>query len=250
MCLVVLAACGNVSKQKPDAAVIVDAAPDAFDCTGHEPDGSFTFAPMVPGLHEVTTFTATTPGLSYAWTFPSGSPGASAALAPMVSWANAGQYNVSLSVSDGNHCMATTSQMVQVESCAPAIPGPAAFDQMTGGHANAGIAIVPSRATTLTSFTVMNQSMADTINLTDSAGTILQTLAIPAGTPAYQAVVSWPLASGTTYHLVTQLPSNGRWTSAPPYPVAGSSLSVTAGWMDGASQTAYWFSFLNLVTCP
>jgi len=249
MCLVVLAACGNVSKQKPDAAVVADAPVDTFDCTGHAPDGSFTFSPMMPGLNDPTTFTATAPGLSYAWTFPSGNPGASAALAPVVSWTAAGQYKVGLTVSDSNHCMATTSQMVDVVSCAQPIAGPT-FDQMTGGHANAGIAIVPSRNTTLTSFTVMNQSMADTINLTDSVGNILQTLAIPAGTPTYQAVVSWPLVAGTTYHLVTQLPSNGRWTSAPPYPVAGSSLAVTAGWMDNASQTAYWFSFLNLVTCP
>jgi PKD repeat protein len=253
MCAVAtLAACGNVptKMQQADAAVAVDAPIDAFSCTGHEPDATFMASSTTVGLGQPVTFTATTQGLSYAWTFPSGNPAASAAASPVVMWSTAGTYNVSLSVSDANHCLASSSQMITAEGCAAALSGPATFDQMTGGHSNAGIVIVPNKNTTLTSFTVGNQSMADTINLTDAAGTILQALAIPANTPVFQASVSWPLTANTTYHLVTQLPNNGRWTMAPAYPVAASSLAVTAGWMDGAAQSQYWFSFQNLVTCP
>lgn len=251
--VVLVCACGGVKKQSPDAGpkdAAVDSPVDAFNCTAFPVNATFTYSPPVPGINSPVTFTPATAGLTYAWTFADGTPAMSADAAPQVTWTAVGQHQVQLSVVDPNtQCTGTSKQDLTLAACTPPLASPP-FTQNTSGHANSGIVIVPSRATTLTSVTFLNQGMADTINLTDSAGTILQTLAVPASTPTFQGNVSWPLSPGVTYHIVGQVNNNGRYANYTAFPTNGPSLAVTAGWMDGAAQSVYWFSFVNLVTCP
>jgi len=250
--LLVVVGCGEVKPETPlDAAV--DAPPDVLTIDAPicpvRPNATFTYAPMPVGVGVVATFTPQ-PGLQYAWTFAGAVPASSTVEVPQAVWMAAGPHDVTLSVTDpATTCTASTMQTIQVAACSAPINSPA-FSQNTGGHPNSGIVIVPSINTTLTQFTVINQGLADTALLTDAAGTPLQSIAIPAATTTFVADVTWPLVAGTTYHLVTADPSNNRYAPGVVYPIGSSSLQVTAGWMDNAAQTMYWFGYTALRTCP
>jgi len=244
--------CGEV-KQPATVDAGGDAAPDARVIDAPtcpvSPNATFTYAPMPVGVGTVATFTPQ-PGLAYAWTFAGAVPASSTVQNPQAVWMTAGPHDVTLTVTDpATMCTASTMQTIQVAACSAPIDSPA-FSQNTGGHANSGIVIVPSVNTTLTQFTVMNQGLADTAILTDAAGTTLQSISIPAATTTFVADVTWPLVAGRTYHLVTADPSNNRYAPGVVYPIGNASLQVTAGWMDNAAQTMYWFAYTGLRTCP
>ncbi|HSN30358.1 MAG TPA: PKD domain-containing protein, partial [Kofleriaceae bacterium] len=211
--------------------------------------GNFTYSPAAPGINWPVTFTPVSTGVSYAWTFTDGTPGMSTDAAPQVTWTALGEHAVSLTATDpATHC--TGSSMKNVDFTCGSPFGSQVFANNLSGYQSSGLVLVPSRNTVLTSFTVMNQSQADTINLTDANGGVLQTLALPANTPQFVANVNWPLSANTTYHLVTALNNNGKWNSFTGYPVTSPSLSITGAWMSGAVETIYYLTFVNLVTCP
>jgi hypothetical protein len=241
-----------VKKAAPDAAhdAAADSAPDAFNCSAFPVNGAFTYSPASPGINSPVTFTPVTGGLTYAWTFAAGTPATSTDAAPQAVWSAAGQHQVQLTVTDpATTCAGSSMQDVTVAACAQPV-GSQVFANSLSGYPGAGLVIVPSRNTSLTSFTMMNQGQADTINLTDASGTVLQTLSLPASTPTFVATVNWPLTANVTYHLVSGLTNNGKWNSFTSWPVTGTSLSITSAWMSGAANPNYYLTFINLVTCP
>lgn len=246
--------CGEVVKATPDATVQVDAVLDAPACTGTPPDATFQFVPGFASVNQPVTFTPTATGLAYAWTFENGTPHTSTDESPTVTWMSALANVVSLTVTDSaSHCSATSMQTINSGACQPALNCPNAFPNNTGGHADSGITIVAKVNTTLTSFKVMNQGKADTLKLIDVNGTVLQTATMPAGSAnPYTVTVSWPLTANAKYRLTTLDPSNNQYANitAGQFPTQNGSLSVPAGWMDGAEQPTYWFGFTELVTCP
>lgn len=149
----------------------------------------------------------------------------------------------------GNACTASQACFVGncVEFCLD-IAGPA-LTQNISGWADSGLQITALRNTTLTGFTFMNQGKADTINLIEGTTTV-QTISVPASTPTFTASVMWPLTAGTTYKLVSVDEANGQWVNFSGFPTGSASLRVNGTWGNDLLQTAYWFSFVNLATCP
>lgn len=136
-------------------------------------------------------------------------------------------------------------------SCVPhTIAGPA-LDTNISGWPDAGLRITALENTTLTGFVVNNQGTADTVSLTTTTGTVLQTLAVPASQTAYSASVSWPLVQGTSYDLILASGTNGRWVSYSSFPQSSTGLEIVDTVDDSQTlQPSYWFTFTNLVSCP
>src|ERR1035438_7232746 len=65
-----------------------------------------------------------------------------------------------------------------------------------------GLGFTATVNATLTSFTFQNQGNADTVDLVDSVGDILDSVAIPASTPSDTVSVSWSLTEGSQYYLL------------------------------------------------
>jgi len=130
------------------------------------------------------------------------------------------------------------------------LTGPS-LTQNLGGWVGAGLRFKALKNTTLTSFEFDNQGAADTLELTDTSGTVLQSITVPANTPTFTATVSWPLTSGTSYDLISVNGSNGHWDSYTSWPTSNTSLEID-GVVDTsqATYTTWWFSFQDLKTCP
>lgn len=245
-----LCACGSVKKSQPDASEVhADVAIDAFDCSQFPLAGTFTRTPNAVKANTQVTFTAKDIGAHYAWTFGSGTPATSTDASPTVTWSALGDYAVTLAVSDPQ-APCTSNSMQNLTVCTSAAPLVGATGgTVTSGWNNYGIAITANKDTTLTNFTVMGKGNADTLQLTDSAGTVLQTLAMPAGSPTYQASVDWPLAANQSYHLLSTSGDNLSYVAGT-FPYNGTSISIVSGWGLGGEQASYYFGFSNLVTCP
>jgi hypothetical protein len=151
----------------------------------------------------------------------------------------------------GHVCDAGTCNGGVCALCVPStITGPTLSSTITGWP-NAGLRITALKNTTLTGFVVNNQGAADTVSLTDTGGTVLQSLSTPASDTAYTASVSWTLTSGTSYDLILANGSNGMWTSYSSFPQSSTGLEV----VDTVNSTqtlepSYWFTFTSLTTCP
>ncbi len=119
------------------------------------------------------------------------------------------------------------------------------------GWPNAGLRLTALKNTTLTSFVVHNQGAADTINLTTTTGTILQTIALPANNTTFTANVAWALTQGTSYDLVLVGGVNGMWNNFSSFPQSSTGIEVVDT-VDTSQtlQPAYWFTFTNLASCP
>jgi hypothetical protein len=151
----------------------------------------------------------------------------------------------------GHACDGGGCQNGACVACAPAtITGPT-LNTNIGGWPKAGLRLTALKNTTLTSFVVNNQGLADTVDLTDTSGTVLQSIALPASNTTYTASVSWTLTANTSYDLILEGASNGRWVSYSSYPQSSLGLEVVDTVdQSQALQTNYWFTFTSLVSCP
>jgi hypothetical protein len=71
----------------------------------------------------------------------------------------------------------------------------------------------------LTSFTFQNQDLADTVDLVDSSGNILESVNTAAGNTSEIVPVNWSLTAGTQYYLLQTTFDNGvfaNWGIAAP----------------------------------
>jgi hypothetical protein len=64
---------------------------------------------------------------------------------------------------------------------------------------------------TLTSFTFSNQGLADTIDLVNSSGTILNSISTPGSVTSDVVSVNWQLNAGAQYYLLQTTLANGMW---------------------------------------
>ncbi len=131
-----------------------------------------------------------------------------------------------------------------------AFAGPALTTSISGWP-TAGLRIKALKNTTISSFTFNNQGQADTVELTDTSGAVLKSIATPASNATYSASVAWSLTAGTSYDLVSVNGANGKYASFGGYPTGTTSLEVTA--MVNSTQVLdknYWFTFTNIKTCP
>lgn len=127
------------------------------------------------------------------------------------------------------------------------ITGPALLFNVVNWD-NSGLQITALANVTLESFVFNNQGAADTIWLTDAAGSVLQTYIYGGGEAAHLATVGWSMLAGTTYHLISDDPSNGRYTSYIGNRISNAHLRVDGAWGMGALQSSAWFHFTNLTT--
>lgn len=139
-----------------------------------------------------------------------------------------------------------------------ALPGIVAAETMTlagpdlgnsiKGWWHLGLRITVLQDVVLRQFVFNNQGLPDVLYLEDAAGNVLAEYAYAGGDPLHQVIVEWPLVAGTTYFLVSQNSSNGRWASYREYPTANDHLQVDAAVGKGYQNTTFWFNFTALQT--
>jgi hypothetical protein len=142
---------------------------------------------------------------------------------------------------------------------AAVIPGPT----LTHGYSSlaGGIGFEALTDLTLTNFTYQNQGMADTVVLTNSTGTVLDSLSIPEGASSYAATVSWALTAGDQYWLLQTDGPNGFYTLyGAPLPSNADIQIVQSGTFGSSVSDAianagvvyipnfYWANFNNITT--
>ena len=74
---------------------------------------------------------------------------------------------------------------------------------------DSGLGFTATVNSTLTSFTFANQGLADTVDLVDPLGNILDSVTTPAGVFPYTATTSWSLTAGDQYYLLQTTIDNG-----------------------------------------
>lgn len=115
-----------------------------------------------------------------------------------------------------------------------------------------GIEFEALQDSTLLGFTFQNQGGADTVVLTDAAGSILHSLVTPAGSPSFTASVNWALSAGSTYRLLSTANTNGRFVLASGPLPSNSDIAITAGFFGSSTATPayqqFWASFNDIVT--
>jgi PEP-CTERM motif len=103
------------------------------------------------------------------------------------------------------------SQFLEPVALAGTIAGPA-LTSPDGGYDYSGLSFTADVNATLTGFTFMNQGLADTVVLENSAGTVLDSIAIPSSTPTdVVSGLTWSLSSGTLYYLLQTTSENGYY---------------------------------------
>ena len=136
-------------------------------------------------------------------------------------------------------------------------PAPSDFTNDTEGWESSGLTFHALIGSTLQSFVFNNQGQADVVTLTDATlGTIVGTVAVPASTPTFNPIVSWPLVGGHTYQLTGAAANNGRFAVSSSFPAVDAQISVDASLgveevMGSTFETlsTIWFSFTSLQTC-
>ena len=93
---------------------------------------------------------------------------------------------------------------------ADTISGPA-LSITDAGYDISGIGFTANVNSTLTSFTFNNQGKADTIDLINSSGTVLDSVTTAAGTPTDVISVNWSLTAGTQYYLLQTTSNNSKY---------------------------------------
>jgi hypothetical protein len=90
-----------------------------------------------------------------------------------------------------------------------------------------GISFTANVASTLTSFTFENQGHADTIELVNAVGTVLDSIATAAGNVSETVSVNWALATGTQYYLLQSTFDNGLYATYGQTPPSDTQITLT-----------------------
>jgi hypothetical protein len=136
------------------------------------------------------------------------------------------------------------------------IAGPT-LNQSDFGYMTTGLEFQANQNSTLTGFTFQNQGSADTVELVNSVGTVLNSISTPASVTSDSVTVSWALTSGANYYLVQTttdnalyanfgltLPSNAN-ISILQSGIFSTTSSILAG---GYWGNTYWADFNNITT--
>jgi hypothetical protein len=76
-----------------------------------------------------------------------------------------------------------------------------------------GLGFTANVNSTLTAFTFENQGLADTIELVDPLGNVLDSVGTPAATSSDTVSVNWTLTAGSQYYLLQSTLNNGLFAS-------------------------------------
>ena len=132
------------------------------------------------------------------------------------------------------------------------------------GYTFTGVGFTANVYATLTSFTFENQGLADSVDLVDPLGNILDSVSIPAGFDSDVVTgINWTLTAGAQYYLLQSTASNGlytNWGQAAPsdtqitmtdtgdFATTPVSANFTYGGGGPNSGTAYWADFNDITT--
>ena len=125
------------------------------------------------------------------------------------------------------------------------------------GHTVSGLGFQALDNSTLTGFTFQNQGHADTVSLTNGAGTILDSVSIPASAPSDAVSVNWSLTTGNTYYLLQTGGVNGLYGSFGFTLPSDADIAITTtfnggftivGAIAGYDVGGYWGDFNNITT--
>jgi uncharacterized protein (TIGR03382 family) len=137
------------------------------------------------------------------------------------------------------------------------IAGPATLSQSSSGWQYSGVGFTANVNATLTSFTFENQGKADTVDLVNAAGTIFDSVAIPAGDVSDTVSVSWSLTAGSQYYLLNSVLANAMWDHFNlPLPTDTEITMTDTGIFSTTLDTSgyathgneYWTAFLDITT--
>lgn len=177
------------------------------------PTSTYTTSPAMLTTNVNTTFIPTVTGASYSWTFASGTPASSSAQNPIVQWSSAGNYDVTLTVTDANGCSSTTVQAVSVSNC---IPGQ------------------PSSVFTWSPSTVLAGNAATfSPNLTGNAYSWTFDGGSPGSSSSSNPAVTW--ASAGTYDVTLTASSNGC-SSTTTIPVTVNACAGPSNWITNSTS--------------
>ncbi len=148
---------------------------------------------------------------------------------------------------------------VVLPTAAPAqevITGPAVLPSQEANWQYSGIEFLAVQNSVLQSFTFNNQGKANTVLLTDSAGHVLDSVAVPAATPIDTVLVNWNLSEGQTYLLFRTTSSNSLFADwNQPLPGNDDITLLNSGFFSGTfaalggfPDNLYWSSFTNITT--
>jgi len=139
---------------------------------------------------------------------------------------------------------------------AAVITGPT-LNENDGGWSNVGIGFTAKDNSTLTSFIYESESKADTIELLNKSGTVLDSISIPGGSSSNKISVSWSLTSGTQYYLLGSTDSNEQFTSYGSAAPSDADIALTdTGIFSesanpasfGITGNSYWAAFNDITT--
>ncbi len=88
------------------------------------PNTGFSFQPAFPSAGAAVQFSAADTNQSYQWSFASGTPASDTVWNPSSTFANAGNYQVTLVVTDSLGCSDSSTQTLNVQNCPLNVPDP------------------------------------------------------------------------------------------------------------------------------
>jgi hypothetical protein len=138
---------------------------------------------------------------------------------------------------------ASTSQAQEVLA-GPALP------HQNAGWTYTGLQITALQDVTLDSFVFQTDGNNDTIELTLTDGTVLDSVPFTGDGGIKESstiTAGWDLTAGTTYNLVSANDDNSYWNDYS-FPVSNDDLTVDGGYGNGSLTTDYWFHFNDLTT--
>jgi hypothetical protein len=208
------------------------------------PSAAFTApATVAPGGSPAITYTGTDPVTStYAWTFTGGFPATgSGQTPPVVTYATPGTYTISLTVTNANGCIATSSKSISV---AVAAPTAAAVTQCGAGATLTAAGGVPAGGnynwyTAATGGTAFQSSTSATLANIQSTATYYVSYTTGGNESARTAVTA-------TINPIVSAPYSGSFFS---YPFSGNTNDVSSygnnGSNNGASLTTDRYGAAN-----
>ena len=212
------------------------------------PTANFSASASTVCAGQTVTFTnsSTGSGNTYAWSFPGGTPSTSTAVNPVVTYATAGTYNVSLTATNaGGNNTATQNNSITVNPI-PATPtisagGPTTFCQ--GGSvvltSSGGAGSTWSNGTSAASITVTSSGTytvtkaANGCTSATSAPITVTVNPIPA-TPTLSAGGATTFCQGGSVVLTSSAGSASSWSNGS----TGTTITVTSSGTYTATQTA------------
>jgi hypothetical protein len=143
------------------------------------------------------------------------------------------------------------------EAATLTIAGPT-LDLADFGYMTTGLEFQANQNSTLTGFTFQNQGLADTVELVNSVGTVLDSISTPASVTSDSVTMSWALTSGADYYLVQTTTNNALFAFfGLPLPsnanisiLQSGLFSYNSSILDslGFGANQYWAAFNNITT--